>query len=60
MELRSSAFPTGAGLSSRPHDTELVLCKVHGRLSRRGIDLILVLTPLRIVDAVDPLLGLNH
>ena len=45
---------------SRAHDTKIVLCKVHRRLSRRGVDLILILTPLRIIDAIDPLLGLNH
>lgn len=44
----------------RPHDTKVVLRKIHSRLSCRGIDLVLILTPLRIVNAVNPLLSLNH
>ena len=45
---------------SRSHNTEFILCKIDRRLSCRGIDLVLILSPLRIVNAVNPLLSLNH
>ena len=56
--LASQHLPFLAPSSS--HDTEVVLREIHRGLSRRGIDLVLILAPLRIVDAVDPLLSLNH
>lgn len=45
---------------SRSHNAELVLRKVHSWLSGRRVDLVLVLSPLRIVYAINPLLGLDH
>lgn len=45
---------------SRRQDTKIVLREHYRRFGVNCVDLVLILAPLRIVNAIDPLLGFDH